>query len=271
MNFIIKHKNGLIGTILFHGILLLIFIIAGFTIPYPPPPEEGVLINFGTSDVGTGDMEPALNDVSSSQTSNEGEYTLPDDKGKVITQDFEDAAGELVNNKTQTNKKINKKDLRKNQVKSVTNQQTFQNNGPKVNKLALYPGKSTTGSWTGGEGEGGGPGNQGDPNGDPNSKSRTGGYSGNGKGISFNLNGRNSLSLPKPEYNYQVEGVVVVEVTVDKQGRVTNAYPGIKGSTTLDDNLLNAAKKAAMIARFDIKNNAPAYQKGTITYHFKLQ
>ena len=90
-------------------------------------------------------------------------------------------------------------------------------------------------------------------------------------GTSFSLAGRNPESLPKPEYYKQIEGKVVVEITVDKYGNVTDAIPGAKGSTTLDANLLDAAKKAALKAKFDKKPDAPAYQKGTITYYFKLQ
>ncbi len=41
-------REGLIGTIVFHVILLLIFIFAG--LPYTVPrPEQGILVNFGTS------------------------------------------------------------------------------------------------------------------------------------------------------------------------------------------------------------------------------
>ena len=90
-------------------------------------------------------------------------------------------------------------------------------------------------------------------------------------GIDFSLEGRNPESLPKPEYNYQVEGKVVVEITVDKYGNVTKAEAGMKGSTTLNDKLLRAARKAALNAKFDPKPDAPAYQKGTITYYFRLQ
>ena len=63
----------------------------------------------------------------------------------------------------------------------------------------------------------------------------------------------------------------MVEVTVDRLGNVTYANPGVKGSTTLDEYLLKSAKKAALGAKFDRKSGAPAYQKGTITYYFKLQ
>jgi len=63
----------------------------------------------------------------------------------------------------------------------------------------------------------------------------------------------------------------VVEVTVDRYGNVTKAIPGEKGSTTLNDHLHRAAKEAALSAKFERKPNAPAYQKGTITYHFILR
>ncbi|NJM14151.1 MAG: hypothetical protein HC896_01085 [Bacteroidales bacterium] len=61
-----------------------------------------------------------------------------------------------------------------------------------------------------------------------------------------------------------------MEITVDKNGNVTNAVPGVKGSTTLNRYLLSEAKKAAMRSKFDQAPNAPAYQQGTVTYRFIL-
>jgi hypothetical protein len=49
----IKDKNnraGIIGTILFHVLLLILFLFVGMTYPDPPPPEEGITINFGNSE-----------------------------------------------------------------------------------------------------------------------------------------------------------------------------------------------------------------------------
>jgi outer membrane biosynthesis protein TonB len=63
----------------------------------------------------------------------------------------------------------------------------------------------------------------------------------------------------------------VVDVSVDRSGKVTQAIPGTKGSTTLDEYLLRVAKEAALKARFDSKANAPVIQKGTITYNFILR
>ncbi|MCK4700373.1 MAG: TonB family protein, partial [Bacteroidales bacterium] len=114
--------------------------------------------------------------------------------------------------------------------------------------------------------------NQGSETGSVNSDNHSSGISGLGdKGISYSLAGRTPQSLPKPEYNYQAEGIVVVEVTVNQNGNVTKATAGVKGSTTLNNNLLKAAQKAALAAKFDRKPNAAAFQKGTITYHFLLQ
>ena len=40
-------RNGIIGTILFHALLLIAFLFLGLTYQDPPPPEEGISINFG--------------------------------------------------------------------------------------------------------------------------------------------------------------------------------------------------------------------------------
>ena len=121
------------------------------------------------------------------------------------------------------------------------------------------------------EGDSGGAGNQGVTTGSVDSKVRGDGSGLGDKGISYDLQGRGFQSLPSPKYDYQGEGKVVVEVSVDKLGRVTQANPGIKGSTTLDEYLLKVAKDAAMQARFEAKPDAPVIQKGTITYNFILK
>jgi len=89
-------------------------------------------------------------------------------------------------------------------------------------------------------------------------------------GISYDLAGRNLQSLPAPRYDSMLEGKVVVEVTVDKSGKVINAVAGRPGSTTLDATLLRIAREAALKATFNKSSEAPEIQKGTITYNFKL-
>ncbi len=90
-------------------------------------------------------------------------------------------------------------------------------------------------------------------------------------GISYSLVARTPKALPLPQTNFKHEGIVVVEVTIDRNGNVTKATPGVKGSTTLDETLLKAAQEAALAAKFDRKPDAPAFQKGTITYYFQIR
>ena len=86
------------------------------------------------------------------------------------------------------------------------------------------------------------------------------------------VKGRSVLgTLPRPGYNSQVEGIVVVQVKVDQYGNVTEAIPGVEGTTVTDKTLWNAARSAALKAHFNQSADAPVLQVGTITYKFKLQ
>ena len=136
------------------------------------------------------------------------------------------------------------------------------------NALANSKNAGTTST---GEGVAGGAGNQGDPRGSVDSKVRGEGSGLGTSGISYDLGGRGFQALPPPKYDYQGEGRVAVEVSVDRSGKVTQAIPGVKGSTTLDEYLLRVAREAALKARFDAKADAPVVQKGTIYYNFVLK
>ncbi|MDX1285536.1 MAG: hypothetical protein R3182_11010, partial [Draconibacterium sp.] len=59
MEYYREHKKGLIGTIIFHILVLILLIFLGFFTPLPLPGEEGILVNFGTSENGLGDREPS--------------------------------------------------------------------------------------------------------------------------------------------------------------------------------------------------------------------
>ena len=78
------------------------------------------------------------------------------------------------------------------------------------------------------------------------------------------------MTLPKPQYNSNQQGRVVVRIWVDQQGRVTRAEYEPKGSSTSDGDLVTKAIAAARKARFNADPSAPEEQKGTITYIFKI-
>lgn len=87
---------------------------------------------------------------------------------------------------------------------------------------------------------------------------------------SFNLNERVLLSLPKPKYTGNEEGVIVVKVTVDKEGLVVAAEVIARSSNTDNPELIAAARAAALQAKFNADSNAIEDQSGTITYRFVL-
>ncbi len=102
---------------------------------------------------------------------------------------------------------------------------------------------------------------------------------GNGTGVGAggdgaSLAGRSLVgSLPRPDYPARnVEGRVIMEVYVNRQGRVERAVFRPNGSTTNDSRLVDAARRAALQARFnDVDETATALQIGTITYNFRMQ
>jgi len=267
-----RSKRGLAGTIVFHIGLLAFAILFGFATPLPLPEEEGILINFGTDDFGAGDEEPMYSEVPEESTPPPQEAITPTESTEeIISQDFEEAP--VVVEKPQEKPQVEKQEeviTPKEEVKPVVEEQAPppEPEPREANPRAMYTGRKDTDA-TGPEGITEGEGNQGSPTGSTDSDNYAGGMG--GKGIVANLKGRNPVSIPKPEYTADVGGTVVVEIRVNRDGKVTNAVPGVKGSNTLNESLLEAAKKAALKARFNAKSDAGYTQKGTITYHFVLE
>ncbi|KAA4214137.1 TonB family protein, partial [Bacteroides ovatus] len=101
--------------------------------------------------------------------------------------------------------------------------------------------------------------------------SSTGAKTGTGGYGTFDLGGRSlgTGSLPKPAYNVQEEGRVVVNITVNPAGQVVSTSISPQ-TNTVNSALRKAAEDAAKKARFntiDGVNN----QTGTITYYFNLR
>jgi len=86
------------------------------------------------------------------------------------------------------------------------------------------------------------------------------------------VQGRSTVgNIPRPTYNVQESGIIVVDIWVDNYGNVVKAVPGGDGTTVLDKTLMAAARKAAMETHFNMAPDAPAMQQGTITYYFNLK
>jgi len=271
MNF---NNRGFIGTSIFHGFILLVFAFTALKMKAPNSADQGLLINFGDSETGLGNEEPMLNDFVSVKLESKSKpvHTQPKDNKPVVTQNFEEAPAMTSKKKFEKKTVVKKKEKPAPVIEAKENKtEAPKIDLPKVNKNALYRGRKTGTTYTGSEGVAGGTGNQGSLEGSVNATDHSLSGGGSGGGPSANLSGRNSLSLPPPVNDYQKEGKVVVEIRVDRQGSVVSAVAGIKGSTTLDSYLCSLAKKAALLSKFDVNQNAPAQQVGTITYIFKLR
>ncbi len=262
--------KGIIGTVVFHAILVLALFWLALATPLPLPSEGGVEVNLGNSDDGMGSVQP-LELAAAASPAPPPSRTDPSDE--MLTQDVEDAP--VIEPK----KVVKPKPVEKPQQTQVVKQEPTPEPLPKVDPRALFPGRSTTGNNTGqggNEGITGKPGDQGKTFGDPNATGYDGtggsggGPGGVGGGTSFSLAGRSVRSLPAPSRNFTTEGTVVVSIWVNRAGFVTRAVPGAKGTTTSNAQLQQLAKTAAEKARFDPKPDAPEEQKGTITYHFDL-
>ena len=242
-------KSG-IGTAVIMALVAVVLLSFGYDPPDPPIPEEGVEVNIGDSDFGLGsDPEPA---------SEASSYAPPAAQNQVATQHTEPSVSmpSTPNQGTVTNP-------------AAQEQPQVENKEPEINKNALFTGRRnrTNQGGTGSEGNTSGTGNQGNPNGTPNSNN----YSGNGgSGTNYRLTGRNAVSLPKPDYNSNQQGKIVIDIWVNQQGQVTRVEGPAQGSTITNSAMVEQAKKAARKARFNADTKALEEQKGAITYIFTI-
>ena len=94
-------------------------------------------------------------------------------------------------------------------------------------------------------------------------------YSGESN-IHYFLENRYHLRLPIPVYLAQGGGLVVVDIVVNRRGKVIQA--DVKNSGDLKDPMLEIyARQAAQRTVFNTDESAPAQQKGTISYTFVAQ
>ena len=110
----------------------------------------------------------------------------------------------------------------------------------------------------------------GNPFGNKDSNS-TKGSSNTGNNNSFSLSGRSPVGkISLPTYTEQVEGKIVIAITVDMNGNVTNAQMQARGTTVDNAAVINAAIAAAKKTKFTaIKENK--LQTGNITYDLILK
>lgn len=88
--------------------------------------------------------------------------------------------------------------------------------------------------------------------------------------IEYQLENRYHLRLPIPIYLARGGGTVIVDISVNRQGRVVSATPRQNRSIT-DEQIYLYAQAAAQRTVFNADSKAPSIQNGTIRYTFVPQ
>lgn len=286
-----KNMQAGLYTALVCGAILALSLVMSWTMPpIPVPPiDEGIEVNLGNSDFGSGDDQPFIpNPPAASQ---QQAYSPPtpvaakdDDIKDIATDDKDEEAPEI--NKPKVVKKEATKVPEKEvaTTKPTTRSQTdapVEKPAPKP-KVVMKSDGSTSGKTGGndadsykkgsGEGSGNGKGDQGAPGGNPDSKNYTGGGTGNsGVRIASGLSGRSITRVYQYQDDFNENNTVAVDVRIDKAGNVISATYQLRGSTTSENYFKQKAIEIVKKSRFNAIENGPEEQTGTVWVNFRVK
>ena len=291
-----KKKSFTITTVLLSLLVLVLFYI-GLT--YLDPPEEnGIAVNFGTMDFGSGNLQPKERIRSTPQKRPEppattqeeaveetppvAEKTEPKEAvkqeqptEKVLTQEDPETVRlrqqqEAEKRAAAAAKKAQEEAERQAREKAAAEERLRQEQAAKKAKLDALMGGigKSDGTATGSEGDDDTVGDKGNPQGNPYATSYYGAPGTGGGG--YGLNGRSLVSRGKVQQDCNEEGRVVVRIVVDRNGKVIKATPGVKGTTNNAQCLLDPARKTALLHQWNLDPQAPNQQIGFVVVNFKL-
>lgn len=274
-----KHErnSAKITTLIVVILLLLLFVVGP---PYMDPPlEYGVAVNFGNSEMGSGDIQPTepvkseIKDVKTEPTKVEEikkESNTNTKAEDVLTEESPESIAIKKAKEAELKAKL-EADRKLQQQREAEERRRKEEQDKKEKLDALIGGVSNSeGAQSGGEGPDKTGGDKGQSDGVPYAPSYFGG-SGPGKGgIGYGLNGRGDANFTKYPQQCNEYGLVVVKIEVNRQGNVVNAEPGVKGTTNTDPCLLEPAKKIALSHKWPSDPKAPERQVGFVSINFNI-
>ena len=236
------------GTIVVHALALLVLFLMAFRTPLPLPGEEGVEVDLGMMNQGMGNIQPEKPAI---PVASQPVQQPSKSKEDIVTQNDEEAPA-----------------LEKPKTTKTKQNKPVEEPKPTVNQRAMYKGNNNPQAG-GSEGITGQPGDQGNPNGLAGIK-KYDGQGGKGNGTGYSLGGRGAKSLHRPNDDFSEEGIVVVDIWVNRSGQVTRAEVSNKGTTLINNDMRQKAVQAALRSTFASDPDAPEEQHGTITYTFVI-
>lgn len=284
-----KNLQAGLYTALVIGGLLMVCLILSFSLPpLPEPPiDEGIEVNLGNSDLGSGTDQPY--EPGPPAPTDQTAYVPPvpvvnkNEAAKDFATDDKDEDAPVVKKPAAIQKeadKIPEKEVVKTKPTAKPKEEAPPT-PPKPKPKALMKGVNGTGSggneadsYKKGRGEGvaGGQGDQGRPGGSPDSKNYTGGGSGNaGVRISKGLSGRSVIKVFSYRDDFNENATVAVDVRIDKNGNVISATYQLRGSTTSESYFKEKAVEIVKKSKFNAVTNGPDEQTGTVLVNFKVK
>lgn len=240
-------RIGVIFTVVFHILLLILFLYIGLKQPVPLPREEAIELTFESAGGPAGGGAPAAQAEAPPPPQDPAAPEVPE---PVATQEESPVAAPVVE-----------------KPKPKPEPQPEQPKERKPDERALFtpsntgtPGASTSSASTGpgsGQGSGGG------------SAGGTGGF--HGQGFEGRLTGRGLVRGPRISEKPNEGGRVALDIWVDRSGKVTHVALNLNRSTTTSQVLYNLARTAALQCTFSAKPDGPAEQKGEMTFIFQLE
>jgi hypothetical protein len=262
--------TGLIALIL----LLLLFVVGP---QYMDPPEEyGVAVNFGTTDFGSGNkplsepkkaVEEKIVEESQPQETKVEPTEANTKAEEVLTQENPEAIAIKKQKEAEARAKAEAERIER-EKREAEERKKLQEEEKKKKLDNLIGGvKNSEGNTDGGEGPDNKGGNKGDLDGSPYAPYN--GIPGTGEGgIGVGLNGRGKATYKKQEGCENEYGTIIVQIVVNREGKVVEATPGIRGSSNITACLKDVAKKIALSYKWPPDYNAPARQYGKVRINF---
>jgi membrane protein involved in colicin uptake len=273
-----QRNSAKITTLITIILLLLLFVVG---MPFMDPPiEYGVAVNFGTSNVGSGNKPKAI-PVKAPTKSVVKEATptpvkpqkveAPSKAEEVMTNESEESIAIKKQKEAEALAKAEAERLEREQKEAEKKKLREEQEKRKRLDDLIGGVKNSRSEENGGEGPDKTAGNKGQLDGNPYAPSYFG-NAGTGKGgVGYGLNGRGAPRKEIYKQDCNEYGLVVVEIKVNRNGDVISAEPGVKGTTNAHPCLIEPAKKIALSHKWPSDPKAPAEQIGFVSINFEVR
>jgi periplasmic protein TonB len=279
-----EKKNKRIGMIIsvgIHGLLLLLFLfMVAWSTPDPPLPEIGIELNFGTSNEGSGEVQPR---EQVTPTTNQ-EKSAPEEKSDITPQDpvpVESTPATTPTKVQETTNKLESPDVvkpTKEEPKKVeekkpvepAKKQPTQTETPKEVKKDGGAGDTGTKKEAQSTSHGDDPnkaGDKGDPKGSLDSRALYGNQGGGG-GFSAQITGWKVVDEPVVNDKSNHTGILEFKIIIDKDGKVTHTSLLKSVSPEIDRLYMEAVRNLVFEKEFDNMSTAES-SSGTVKFVLK--